>query len=318
MRIKISLLLLLFILLIPALVLANATPVYIEEYPGLSISPMEDSSIEVKREELFFNIDEDRAWKANVEANYTLKNLSDDSINVPIIFPLITDSRDRDMLPDTEIKLNDKHLDYQMFSAGNVEVNDYLENPEAFANQISIDKLVDNLNELSNEAEAINDDNIFLYLFEVDFEGNSTNELEISYPMKATMDRSESRDYINTFAYLLHPAENFQGFGELDIRIELNESAPYILDASIPLSKVEDEQGVYEASLSGLPEDDLVFSTYPREEITWWDSFVAEHPVEWYGVFFTVGMITLGIAFIGIAIILIITILTIRFVKAKK
>lgn len=115
--------------------------------------------------------------------------------------------------------------------------------------------------------------NLSVFLFEVEMEPRGSTNLVVTYPLFATIDRSRSSSYINTFAYILNPARNFQEFGHLDIHIELNPSAPYIIESSIPLE--EAEQGVYTASLAGLPHEDLVFSTYPKKEVTFIDRTAA-------------------------------------------
>jgi hypothetical protein len=123
------------------------------------------------------------------------------------------------------------------------------------------------LNEYDGLERAFYQNNISVLLYEVEFAAGSTNELTITYPLEATIDREKSDDYVNTFAYILNPARNFAGFGGIDIRIELNSRDPYIIHSSVPLNEVE--TGVYTASLDGLPDQDLVFSTYPHPEITY-------------------------------------------------
>lgn len=129
-----------------------------------------------------------------------------------------------------------------------------------------------------------NRNNISVLLYEVKFAGDSQNELCLTYPMRATIDRRESRDYINTFAYILNPARNFKDFGKLDIRIELNDHSPYIIESSLPLQ--EAGRGIYTLSLDGLPDEDLVFSTYPKAEITFLDSTAARIIPQGYGGLF--------------------------------
>ena len=115
--------------------------------------------------------------------------------------------------------------------------------------------------------------NISAFLFTAEFAPDSTNALIVSYPVRATIDRSSSNDYVNTFAYILGPAANFADFGVLDIEIDLNEHSPYILESSIPLKA--NGAGRYLATLEGLPEVDLVFSTYTKPEISLLDSLTA-------------------------------------------
>ncbi len=117
--------------------------------------------------------------------------------------------------------------------------------------------------------EGMLQNNIKALLYEVEFAGGSSNTLSVTYPVTATIDRRKTKDYLNTFAYILHPAENFDGFGGVDIVIELNAECPFIIDSSLPLSSVS--PGVYKASFDGLPAADLVFSTYPKEKISFSD-----------------------------------------------
>ena len=128
-----------------------------------------------------------------------------------------------------------------------------------------------------------NRNNISVLLYEVAFEANSQNELRLTYPMRATIDRRETRDYINTFAYIINPARNFMSFGGMDIRIELNDNSPYIIESSLPLEEVG--RGLYALSLDSLPDEDLVFSTYSQKEITFLDNTAAKLSLYGYGGF---------------------------------
>ena len=108
--------------------------------------------------------------------------------------------------------------------------------------------------------------NISVFLFSVELQPNSTSSLTVSYPVRATIDRRASSDYVHTYAYLLNPARNFSRFGSLDLEVRLNALAPHIIESSLPLQ--ETEMGRYIATFESLPEVDLVFSTYARPEIT--------------------------------------------------
>jgi hypothetical protein len=87
--------------------------------------------------------------------------------------------------------------------------------------------------------------NVSALFYEVEFEAQSSNSLVVTYPMRATIDRRKSNDYVNTFAYILNPAQILLDFGGVDIQIELNSACPYIIDSSIPLTQAE--AGVYTA-----------------------------------------------------------------------
>lgn len=123
--------------------------------------------------------------------------------------------------------------------------------------------------------------NVSALFYEVEFAAKSSNSLVVTYPMVATIDRRKTNDYVNTFAYILNPAANFLDFGGIDIQVELNSASPYIIYNSIPLTQAE--AGVYTASLAGLPQEDLVFSTYPRPEVTFLDATTARFLTRGYG-----------------------------------
>lgn len=426
MKIKVAVIMLLCFLLIPTAALANAGPVYLEEYPGLGIAAMDDCPVRVVREELTFVIDERSASSAVVTANYTLHNTAPELISVPMIFPFVSHGYGGG---DAQIEFNGKVVDYEIFMAGSVDIRDYLEDPAAFKKQIDMNTIINNLNKPFYEPQFFDDqgdavlyevifnapaerqnrisfnvdpertrvisfgfmgfgigaggecilstyvrnndlgkkgyilvlgddtvkdvradyddevvksvvnvrdflldflqgdgytwlnmerrnmdnfysmfvkeidqsftryqpvksesmimenlfsqNNISALLYEVEFEADSQNELRLTYPMRATLDRRETRDYINTFAYILNPARNFMEFGGLDLRIELNDSYPYIIESSLPLE--EAGRGIYTLSLDSLPDEDLVFSTYPKEEITLLDSTMAQVFPHGYG-----------------------------------
>ena len=140
----------------------------------------------------------------------------------------------------------------------------WVENVSSFSAARPLDDVVNNV---------LYQSNISAFLFTAAFAPDSTTELTVSYPVRATIDRSTSTDFVNTFAYILSPAGNFADFGTLDIEIRLNQHSPYVLESSIPLQT--DGTGKYTASLQGLPEVDLVFSTYTRPQITALDSLRA-------------------------------------------
>lgn len=443
-----TVLLVIMALLAPSAAMANSTPVYMENYPAFNIAPMKDSPIKVDREQLIFKIHEHSSEEAVVTASYTMTNISKEKVTVPLIFPFVSHGHGGGGA--AKIQYNGKAVGYEIFSAGYVDVRDYLRDPEEFGRQVHIDTLIHNLNqppykakhfadsgygtlyevaftgpteresrirfmldkdgaraltfgfngfEMNDKGECVvtgyvrdhdigekayilvmgrdtlaglksdYDDDIakttviigeflmdyianasreWLYLenrnigncyslfvkeidafflsnqlvfsegmvmenmmynnnisalyYEVEFEGDSTNSLVVTYPVRATIDRRKTNDYINTFAYILNPARNFAGFGEMDIQIELNSSCPYIIDSSIPLHEVE--AGIYAASLAGLPSGDLVFSTYPRPEVTFLEATTARFLPAGYGRILAVFLaIFLGLATLMVILI---------------
>jgi len=120
---------------------------------------------------------------------------------------------------------------------------------------------------------ALEQNNLSVFLYEVDVEAVSTSTLSVSYHMRATIDRRNSSDYVQTFAYVLSPASYFASFGTLDIEVFLSDHAPYIIDSSLPLQ--ESERGRYTGTFDTLPEVDLVFSTYAKPEVSLIDKALA-------------------------------------------
>jgi hypothetical protein len=80
------------------------------------------------------------------------------------------------------------------------------------------------------------------------------------------MDRSESTAATYTYTYLLSPASHWKEFHNLDVEIRTPDGSPYIVESSIPLTLKE--KGTYTGSFEDLPERDLTFTLYEKEEIT--------------------------------------------------
>ena len=113
------------------------------------------------------------------------------------------------------------------------------------------------------------DDRIILLSYEVLFQPNEINSIEVSYPIEATMDRRESTKPTFTFKYFLNPATYWKQFQNLNISIHLKKPYEYLIGSSIPLDRLESKNGVfYEANLEALPDQDLEFTVYTSETIT--------------------------------------------------
>ncbi len=172
-------------LIMPTAVFANAAPVYLERYPSFNIAPMDDCPIRVERENLTFKITERSASEANVTAAYTLSNTSAETINVPMIFPFVSDGYGG---IGAEIKFNGETVDYEIFIAGSVDVRDYLGNPEAFNQQVHIDKIINNLNEPLYEPQYF-DDNARATLYAVTFKPPTERQSQISFNLDSEKTR---------------------------------------------------------------------------------------------------------------------------------
>lgn len=112
-------------------------------------------------------------------------------------------------------------------------------------------------------------DRILTLVYTVDFPANSKKEVSVNYRTSGTMDRTQAANPLYTFDYILNPAENWNSFKNLDIRVIPPQEAPYIVTSSIEFARGED--GVYTAALAELQADDLSFTLYADEKVTLWD-----------------------------------------------
>lgn len=112
-------------------------------------------------------------------------------------------------------------------------------------------------------------DRIFVLLYEVEFLPQSSREISVSYLTKGTMDSVETKEPLHSFEYLLNPASNWAGFKELSIEIKPPKEHPYIVASSLELIKNKD--GTYTGEYTELPKEDLSFTLYSKEEITFKD-----------------------------------------------
>lgn len=106
----------------------------------------------------------------------------------------------------------------------------------------------------------------FVLIYEVDFAPESTREISVTYNTFSTMDRSQTSNPIHTFDYILSPAENWADFNNLNILIKPHEDYPYIINSSEDFQRNED--GIYMGNFQVLPEENLSFSLFDKEDIT--------------------------------------------------
>ena len=106
---------------------------------------------------------------------------------------------------------------------------------------------------------------VMVFVYEVEFPANGTVTAEVSYGADATMDRSHSEHYLQSYRYFLTPASRFRSFSDLEIRVLPDEGNPYLVEGSLDFTRQED--GAYIARLSGLPKEELSFSMYPEAEV---------------------------------------------------
>jgi len=105
-----------------------------------------------------------------------------------------------------------------------------------------------------------------LIAYEVPFEAMEEKTVEVRYQTLGSMDRRETVEPTYTYEYFLHPAKYWKDFQNLTIKITPSESYPYVLESNLELKKEDD--GTYIGTFETLPEEDLSFTLYDKEEIT--------------------------------------------------
>lgn len=184
-----------------------------------------------------------------------------------------------------------------------VTYNDYLAKNQLFNLWAkTLDELIekDVMNLWADEFYALDyQERIFVLLYEIEILPQSSKFTSVSYVAKGTMDRTETKEPLYTFEYLLNPANKWADFKDLNIEIIPPKEHPYIVESSIHLTRNED--GVYTGKFSSLPKEDLSFTLYSKEKVTFLDKVEREisnlsyiHPIE-IGI-----LILLIIPFIGL------------------
>jgi len=107
---------------------------------------------------------------------------------------------------------------------------------------------------------------ILILVYTVEFPENSTKTVSVSYTASGTMDRRETNTPQYTFDYILNPAENWNAFKNLNIKIIAPDEAPYIIKSSVGLNR--EDNNIYSATLNSLPGQDLSFTLYYKEKIS--------------------------------------------------
>ena len=109
---------------------------------------------------------------------------------------------------------------------------------------------------------------IITLVYTVEFLPAQEQIISVSYSTKGTMDKRNTSNPQYLFDYILNPAENWNSFNNLNIKVITPQEAPYIIDSSIEFNE---EAGIYTTSLEKLPEDDLSFTLYSKEKVTLYD-----------------------------------------------
>ena len=162
-----------------------------------------------------------------------------------------------------EVEVYEKEIGYLDKIADNQIFNIVLEKLDEFIEQNIINLDINQLFSLDYS------ERFFILIYDVEFQSNSTNDVSVSYYSQGSMNMWDTIDPIYTFDYILNPAKNWVSFNDLNIEIRPPAKYPYIIDSSIELEREED--GSYSANFDSLPEENLNFSLYYQEEVTFMD-----------------------------------------------
>lgn len=122
---------------------------------------------------------------------------------------------------------------------------------------------------------------VFL-VYEVAFKAQETKDVTVRYQQEGSMDRRETKDPMYTYEYLLSPAGHYKDFKDLTIEVVPGELYPYILSSTLPLARQED--GRYRQTFDTLPEENLSFTLFTEEELTFKTKVEGYFSRNFYGV----------------------------------
>ncbi|OPL08930.1 MAG: hypothetical protein AVO33_08445 [delta proteobacterium ML8_F1] len=124
---------------------------------------------------------------------------------------------------------------------------------------------------------------MMVLLYEVALEAESVSEVTVNYRTRATMDHTRSLEPQYTVEYLLNPAGYWQAFEDLSIEILTSDELPYLVESTLDFKSGGKNR--YTAYFKSLPEEDLVFTLYGKEQVTLYDE-VAGGLKRHFGYFF--------------------------------
>lgn len=135
-----------------------------------------------------------------------------------------------------------------------------------YLSRIWSDGLVAGYSLLDEALSASHADRVITLLYTAYFPADSERTIRVGYLTDGTMDRRESISPQYHYTYLLSPAKHWKSFGELELEIRTPEKAPFVIDSSLPLTL--DGERRYVSVVDGLPEDELLFTLYHKDQIT--------------------------------------------------
>ncbi len=279
---KTGLLLLLLLNVFIQPVYANAGVWRYEPAPGFHAVPVKSSSIIITTGSLTYDVDIVGATSsALVTAAYKMQNTLNQAETVSVAFPYIGMGRsDRSinvLFNGREIENQRKlipniRFELQGFYRGTIYTYDeegkgiyHYDTRKVLTYEEILKEMHHALDEeefhreMSQQQRVDVRSFVELILFELTFEPDSVNDLEISFIQDAGGDRTETRHYTYIYHYFLEPARYWKDFEEFNIRINLPKH--YRITKST-LELTRRQAGTYEGYFAALPEKNLEFEIY--------------------------------------------------------
>jgi hypothetical protein len=204
-----------------------------------------------------------------------IENIENEENRPKLVFYVVGEPIDEEQLNVTDsVTINSETV-----KAG--EILDYwvleqIQNEPAKNERAYFDYLVERIDDflVSNTGVAQLDEDIlqpYFYhsyvgalIYDVNFAPGSFREVIVEYTAKASQDRTDTSRYGSLVAYLLNPASNWKDFQNLTIHIYPHRNQPYLLESSLDMGKKQPD-GSYNAYFKTLPDENLVFRMYHRE-----------------------------------------------------
>jgi hypothetical protein len=159
-------------------------------------------------------------------------------------------------------------------------------------------------------SQIFNVNRLILFVYQVPFEENQAHNVRITYPVKGSMDRSQTVTPLFTYRYLLSPAKHWKSFQNLTITVIPPEEAPYLIDSNLAFSHQSD--GSYIAIEEQLPGENLHFTLYEHDKVTASDRVKGFFHRQRYALMF------IGLPLLGVFMLLVVGILVKRERKMKE
>jgi hypothetical protein len=239
-----SSIMLILALLLPLTAFANAAPSRRLPESGGLVVPSTTSDVRIEREGLSFDLAAESGYAA-VVAEYALQNVTDRAVSLDLVF-IAPQGR------DLAVFLGAQPLDAR--ETKGVELPQKWLSPSTAVDPLTGDDYA------ISESMAIRA-TVATWAFHLELPPRSSQNLRATYRALLGYDRDRYDYVVRNLAYVLGPANNWAGFGTLDVKVTL--PSKYILKTSPPLTKLDESGGVshYGATFEGIPSEILRLAT---------------------------------------------------------